>query len=127
MFLNPHLLSEVEQVCDRVAIIDHGRVVALGDLDDVLGVAETTVRVTGVSPDDLPAFERFGPPMLDGDLLRVRPMDAADVPDLVATLVGMGAKVHEVRSGRTSLEQRFLSLVAQDRPPAGAPSAQRLR
>jgi ABC-2 type transport system ATP-binding protein len=127
VFLNSHLLSEVEQVCDRVAILDHGRVVALGDLDDVLGVAETQVRVDGVSPDDLPAFERFGPPALEGDLLRIRPMDAAEVPDLVAILVGMGAKVHEVRSGRTSLEQRFLALVAQDRPPAGTPSAHRLR
>jgi ABC-2 type transport system ATP-binding protein len=127
VFLNSHLLSEVEQVCDRVAIIDHGRVVALGDLDDVLGVAETLVRVAGVSADDLPAFERFGPPVLEGDLLRIRPMDAAAVPDLVATLVAMGAKVHEVRSGRTSLEQRFLALVAQDRPPPGTPSAQRLR
>jgi ABC-2 type transport system ATP-binding protein len=127
VFLNSHLLSEVEQVCDRVAILDHGRVVALGDLDDVLGVAETQVRVTGVSPDDLAAFERFGPPALEGELLRIRPMDAGEVPDLVSTLVAMGAKVHEVRSGRTSLEQRFLALVAQDRPPAGTPSAQRLR
>jgi ABC-2 type transport system ATP-binding protein len=127
VFLNSHLLSEVEQVCDRVAIIDHGRVVALGDLDDVLGVAETQVRVTGIKPGDLAAFEHFGPPTLEGDLLRIRPMDAREVPDLVTTLVSMGASVHEVRSGRTSLEQRFLALVAQDRPPAGTPSAQRLR
>ncbi|HXG26047.1 MAG TPA: ABC transporter ATP-binding protein [Candidatus Binatia bacterium] len=127
VFLNSHLLSEVEQVCDRVAILDHGRIVATGELDDVLGVAETTVRVDGISPDDLPAVERFGQPMLDGDYLRIRPMDTADVPDLVATLVSMGARVHEVRSGRTSLEQRFLALVAQDRPPAGTPSASRLR
>ena len=127
VFLNSHLLSEVEQVCDRVAIIDHGRVVALGDLDDVLGVAETQVRVSGISADDLPAFERFGPPTLEADLLRIRPMEAGQVPDLVATLVSMGAKIHEVHSGRTSLEQRFLALVAQDRPPAGTPSAQRLR
>jgi ABC-2 type transport system ATP-binding protein len=126
VFLNSHLLSEVEQVCDRVAIIDHGRVVALGDLDDVLGVAETQVRVTGISAADLPAFERFGPPMIEGDVLRIRPMAAGEVPDLVSTLVAMGAKIHEVRSGRTSLEQRFLALVAQDRPPAGAPSAQRM-
>src|SRR5919107_6330379 len=109
VFLNSHLLSEVEQVCDRVAIIDHGRVVALGDLDDVLGVAETQIRVTGVSADDLPAFERFGPPALEGELLRIRPMDAAEVPDLVATLVSMGARIHAVRAGRGSLEQRFLA------------------
>jgi ABC-2 type transport system ATP-binding protein len=127
VFLNSHLLSEVEQVCDRVAILDHGRIVASGDLDDVLGQEETQVRVTGLSSTDLAAIERFGPPVLDGDLLRIRPMDADRVPDLVATLVSMGAKVHEVRAGRMSLEQRFLSLVARDRPPAGTPSAQWLR
>ena len=127
VFLNSHLLSEVEQVCDRVAIIDHGRVVASGELDDVLGQAETKVRVDGISPSDLPAFERFGTPTIEGDTLAIRPMDAAQVPDLVAILVGMGARVHEVRAGRSSLEHRFLDLVARDRPPAGTPSAQRLR
>jgi ABC-2 type transport system ATP-binding protein len=127
VFLNSHLLSEVEQVCDRVAILDHGRVVASGELDDVLGQAETQIRATGLSPDDLAAIEPFGPPTLLGDLLSIRPMAEDRVPDLVALLVSMGAKVHEVRSGRTSLEQRFLALVARDRPPAGTPSAQRLR
>lgn len=127
VFLNSHLLSEVEQVCDRLAIIDHGRVVASGNLDDVLGLEETQVRVTGVSELDLPAFERFGTPALAGEVLAIRPMSPASVPDLVATLVAMGARIHEVRSGRMSLEQRFLDLVARDRPPAGTPSAQRLR
>jgi ABC-2 type transport system ATP-binding protein len=127
VFLNSHLLSEVEQVCDRVAIIDHGRVVASGELDDVLGQAETQIRVTGLSSTDLAAIEPFGPPTLLGDLLAIRPMDEARVPDLVALLVSMGAKVHEVRSGRISLEQRFLALVSRDRPPAGTPSAQWLR
>ena len=127
VFLNSHLLSEVEQVCDRVAILDHGRVVASGDLDDVLGQAETQVRVDGISATDLPAFARFGAATIENGRLTVRPMDADRVPDLIATLVAMGAKVYEVHSGRSSLERRFLDLVARDRPPAGTPSAQRLR
>ncbi|NJD29430.1 MAG: ABC transporter ATP-binding protein [Chloroflexi bacterium] len=127
VFLNSHLLSEVEQVCDRIAVIDHGRVVAIGELDDVLGASETEVRVSGLDPADLAAIERFGSPSLDGDRLLVRPMDPGRVPDLVAALVQMGARIHEVRSGRTSLEQRFIELVAQDRPPAGTPSASVLR
>jgi len=127
VFLNSHLLSEVEQVCDRVAIIDHGRVVASGELDAVLGQAETQVRLSGITAADLPALERYGPPTLEGDLLTIRPMDAAGVPDLVGQLVAMGARIHEVRSGRSSLEQRFLELVARDRPPAGTPDAQGLR
>jgi ABC-2 type transport system ATP-binding protein len=127
VFLNSHLLSEVEQVCDRVAIIDHGRVVASGELDSVLGQAETQVRLTGIGQSDLPAIERFGNPTLDGDLLVIRPMEADLVPELVRQLVSMGAHIREVRSGRSSLEQRFLELVSRDHPPAGTPSADRLR
>ena len=122
VFLNSHLLSEVEQVCDRVAIVDHGRVVASGPLDDVLGQSETQVRVTGLTASDLAAFEVFGHTTLDGDRLLIRPMTDERVPELVNLLVSMGARIHEVRSGRSSLEQRFVELVARDRSIAGTPS-----
>jgi ABC-2 type transport system ATP-binding protein len=127
VFLNSHLLSEVEQVCDRVAIIDHGRVVASGPLDDVLGQSETQVRVTGLKPSDLPAIEPFGPASLDNDTLTIRPMSGERAHELVALLVKMGVQVHEVRSGRGSLEQRFLELIARDRPVAGTPSGEKIR
>ncbi len=122
VFLNSHLLSEVEQVCDRVAIVDHGRVVASGPLDDVLGQWETEVRVEGVTAADLPAFEVFGRPILDGDHLTIQPMTDERVPELVSLLVSMGARIHEVRSGRSSLEQRFVELVSRERSMAGTPS-----
>ena len=127
VFLNSHLLSEVEQVCDRVAIIDHGRVVASGALDDVLGQSETQIRVSGLKPDDLAAIAFFGPVSLVDDLLSVRPMPANRVHELVSLLVKMGVQVHEVHSGRGSLEQRFLELIARDRAPMGTPSAEKIR
>ncbi|HKB28031.1 MAG TPA: ABC transporter ATP-binding protein [Candidatus Limnocylindrales bacterium] len=127
VFLNSHLLSEVEQVCDRVAIIDHGRVVASGPLDDVLGQSETQVRVTGLKQTDLPAIEPFGTPLLANDLLSIRPMGPERVHEVVALLVRMGVQVHEVRSGRGSLEQRFLELIARDRSMSGTPSAEKIQ
>ena len=127
VFLNSHLLSEVEQVCDRVAIVDHGRVVASGPLDDVLGQSETQVRVSGINPDDLAAFEPFGPPSLEADRLSIRPMDPERVPDLVNVIVSMGGRISAVRSGRTSLEQRFVELVSRDRSMAGTPTTPRER
>jgi len=127
VFLNSHLLSEVEQVCDRVAIIDHGRVVASGALDDVLGQSETQIRVSGLKKDDLAAIAFFGPPSLVDGMLSIRPMPPDRVHELVTLLVKMGVQVHEVHSGRGSLEQRFLELIARDRAPLGTPSAEKVR
>src|SRR5256884_2298022 len=50
VFLNSHLLSEVEQVCDRVAVVDHGRVIAAGTMDELLGGTAVRVRATGLTP-----------------------------------------------------------------------------
>ena len=122
VFLNSHLLSEVERVCDRVAIVDRGRVVAEGPLTEILGSSDTRIRVEGLAPRALEAeLGAFGPATFDGSELVVAGLDDDRVPDLVAALVGLGVRVHEVRSGRESLEQRFLELVGRGGPPA--PSA----
>ena len=118
VFLNSHLLSEVEQVCDRVAIVDRGRVVAEGPLAEVLGEQETRIRVEGLAPAGLAALAGFGDPRLDEDDLVIRQLPADRVPDVVAALVGMGVRVHGVTSGRESLERRFLELVGRDRETA---------
>jgi ABC-2 type transport system ATP-binding protein len=118
VFLNSHLLSEVEQVCDRVAIVDRGRVVAEGPLAEVLGEQETRIRVEGLAPAGLAALAAFGDPRLDGDDLVLRALPAERVPDVVAALVGMGVRVHGVTSGRESLERRFLELVGRGRETA---------
>ncbi|MEO8461682.1 MAG: ABC transporter ATP-binding protein [Chloroflexota bacterium] len=113
VFLNSHLLSEVEQVCDRVAIVDRGVVVAEGTLADVLGGRETRLRVDGLRRADLVTLQRFGPARVEGADLLVTGLEDAVVPDLVAALVGMGVRVYEVASGRETLEARFLELVGR--------------
>ena len=118
IFLNSHLLSEVEQVCDRVAIVDRGRVVAEGPLAEVLGEQETRIRVEGLTPAGLAALAGFGDPRLDGEDLVIRQLPADRVPDVVAALVGMGVRVHGVTSGRESLERRFLELVGRGQETA---------
>jgi ABC-2 type transport system ATP-binding protein len=119
VFLNSHLLSEVEQICDRIAIVDHGRVIAEGTLDSVLGERDTKVRVEGLAPPGLAQLSTFGVPRFDGHDLIIRAVPDERIPDLVAALVTMGVRVHEVSSGRESLEHRFLELVG--RPAAGGP------
>jgi ABC-2 type transport system ATP-binding protein len=112
VFLNSHLLSEVELVCDRVAIVDHGRVVAVGSLAELLTADSVRIRATGL--DGLDAVRPFGDVAADGDWLVVRKIDPDRVPELVATIVRAGGRVHAVEPRHESLEDRFLSLL--DRP-----------
>jgi ABC-2 type transport system ATP-binding protein len=114
VFLNSHLLTEVERVCDRVAIVDHGRVVAAGRPDDLVADAGVRVRVTGLA-DAAAVARRFGSTVVDDDGLRVLcPPDA--VPILVAALVEAGGRVHAVVPLRSTLEDRFLELVSAPAP-----------
>ena len=120
VLLNSHLLTEVEQVCDRLAIVDRGAVIAEGSLDEVLGAHETRIRVEGLEPEGIAALARFGAPRFDGRDLFIKDLPAAQVPDVVAGLVAMGVRVHEVASGQESLEARFLELVHGNRPESVA-------
>jgi ABC-2 type transport system ATP-binding protein len=111
VILNSHLLGEVEQVCDRVVILHQGRVVASGSMDEVVTVGGVRLRVTGLGERGRQALAGFGPVVVDGEWLTIRPLDRARIPDVVATIVAEGGRVHAVEPGRGSLEARFLELV----------------
>ena len=93
VFLNSHLLGEVERVCDRVCVIDGGRVVAE---DTVAGLTGEELRGVRVRTDD---------GWHEHDVAR------SEIPALIARLVAQGARIHAVEPNRTSLEERFLTLV----------------
>jgi ABC-2 type transport system ATP-binding protein len=114
VFLNSHLLSEVEQVCDAVAIVDRGRVVAQGDLAELLRTSSVRVRATGISREARAAMARFGEVDDDADgVVLVKGIERERIPELVAAVVASGARVYAVESQHESLEERFLSLLGQ--------------
>jgi ABC-2 type transport system ATP-binding protein len=112
VLLNSHLIGEVELVCDRVLILDEGRVAASGTLDELLGQQEVRLHLDGV---DARAEARLGPSLSrtgDWFTVAVPPDDAGTaIPDLVRDLVGLGVRVHAVEPGRISLEERLLGIL----------------
>jgi ABC-2 type transport system ATP-binding protein len=118
VILNSHLLTEVEQVCDRVVILHHGRAIASGPLDEVVAADGVRLRVSELDDATRSALGRFGTLAVDGEWLTIRPLDPARIPDVVAAIVAAGGHVHVVEPGRGSLEARFLELVTAPEEPA---------
>ena len=92
VLLNSHLLSEVELVCDRVAIIARGEVVAAGSPDELSHAGGVEIE-TGRGTRTFAQATR------------------EDVPRLVRELVQEGEDVYEVRVVRSSLEDTYLEVV----------------
>jgi ABC-2 type transport system ATP-binding protein len=116
VFLSSHLLTEVEQTCDRVAIIDRGRLVLSGRVDEVLAAAARPSMLVGL--DDVDAGARVLRTCglhveRDGALLRVAaaPTDGAHVTQLLADA---GLYVNELRPDAVSLEDLFLSITGRE-------------
>jgi ABC-2 type transport system ATP-binding protein len=121
VFLNSHMLSEVEQVCDRVAVVDSGRVVALGTLTELIGGPKRVrIGMVAVSAECSAAAERFGDvERTDDTSIVVGGVEAARIPDVVAALVAAGGRIISVAPESASLEDRFLSLLRK--PDDGDP------
>ncbi len=117
VFLSSHQLSEVEQLCTRVGIVDCGRLVLQGDLD---ALRAPTGRVVVHTPDaDRAATLLDGKvDRRDGDRLVVAEADPAGVN---ARLVEAGLRVSEIGPERRSLEDLMLSVTSSgsDRIDAG--------
>ncbi|HEX5012652.1 MAG TPA: ABC transporter ATP-binding protein [Candidatus Limnocylindrales bacterium] len=117
VFLNSHILTEVERVCDRVAIVDRGRVLASGRLEDLLGEPAVRIRATDLAPDAVAGLKRFGRVGADADgWLTIAGTAPAAVPDVVAAIVAAGGRVHAVDPGRATLEDRYFELISRGAP-----------
>jgi ABC-2 type transport system ATP-binding protein len=114
VFLNSHLLSEVEQVCDRVAVVDHGRVIAAGTMNELLSGTAVKVRVAGLDGAAMSKLADFGKVDDEGDQLTFTNLNPDRVPDLVAAIVALGGKVFEVSPRHQTLEDRFLQLLEEE-------------
>ncbi|GAB2688939.1 ABC transporter ATP-binding protein [Thalassiella azotivora] len=124
VLLNSHLIGEVERVCDRVTILDKGRVAASGTLAELLGRREVRLRLTGVTGEAEQRIARVGSVDRSGDWFTVALAgedDGTTVPALVSDLVAAGVAVHAVQPTSITLEERLLGILREGAAaPAGA-------
>jgi ABC-2 type transport system ATP-binding protein len=112
IFLSSHILSEVEQICDRVIIIDRGRLVRAGGLQEMLAESNRVEIVVDQLPEGLePAVKDLGA-SVDREANRVRiAVDTAQKRALAEMLWAAGCDVLSLVPMKSSLEEMFLKLV----------------
>jgi ABC-2 type transport system ATP-binding protein len=111
VLLSSHLLGEVQQICDRVAVINHGRIVSEGTVDELRGDAELIVVATpsDVARSRLEAMPEVGEAHLHDGVLRVQ-VDERHTALVNQTLVEAGVAVTELRRAERQLEDVFFEI-----------------
>jgi ABC-2 type transport system ATP-binding protein len=108
------LLTEVEHVCDRIAIVRSGRVVAQGTIAEILGEQHgVRIRARSNGTPIEPRLAAFGAVTREGDAFIVKGVVADRVPKLVSALVSANAEIFAIEPLGTTLEQRFLELTRE--------------
>ena len=121
VFLTTHNLAEAEKLCAQVGVIRQGKLLAVGSPDELrarTGGPRAEVVGHGFS-EELLARLRARPEVIAAEVqnghLTIELRDEADMAALVSFLVGAGAQVEEVRRGKASLEEVFLTLMEEER------------
>jgi ABC-2 type transport system ATP-binding protein len=121
VFLNSHLLSEVEITCDRVVFIKQGTVVKSISLKEIeQGATQVEIRVGALPPaGDRAELERglaqFGTEVrLDTDRIHLMMPNQTALPELARWLIGQGLDLYALMPHHASLEEIFLQIVGTD-------------
>jgi ABC-2 type transport system ATP-binding protein len=117
VIVSSHLLSEMELMCDRVAIIQNGKMVDVRDIHEMIGgEAQSLVQIETDRPEE--AANRLtelhpdwlGPHPLRGDGTLELALTHDQIPDAIARLVAEGFRIYGVRTATKSLEDTFLEM-----------------
>jgi ABC-2 type transport system ATP-binding protein len=118
VFLNSHLLGEVEATCDRVAFVKEGRVVHDLALAQATATMHLHIRVTPVDRCVMQGLTQFGSDVsCAADGLHMRIASEAVIPEIARWLVARGASVFGLETRRKSLEEWFLEVMGEDQRP----------
>jgi ABC-2 type transport system ATP-binding protein len=119
VLLSSHQLSEVEAVCDRVSILNLGRVTAEGRIDDLLRVAgRTSVRVGGMPGGLPPAVRALTDDIVVDGGIAVFSVPEADVRRVVDLVDDAGGSIIALVPKRESLEDYFTRMLQDSRETA---------
>jgi ABC-2 type transport system ATP-binding protein len=116
VFLNSHLLSEIEVTCDRVAFISHGEVVRMLELASLdTGRLMVRIRTSGLNPQIVAGLSSWAEDIsLQNNHLSLRVKNEAELPEINRYLISHGVDVFEITPKHPTLEEVFIETVGKE-------------
>ncbi len=122
VFLCTHNLAEAQRLCDRVAVLEQGRLVALGTPAELARKLGRSLRLEiEVAPEGLPAalevlgaVREIAESSPESGAIQVVGADRESIPDLVAALVAAGVRVYRIAPQEPSLEDVYFGLHGEE-------------
>lgn len=114
IFVSSHLLSEMELMCDRVAIIQNGNIIEIQTLNEMLHEKESSIVAFIVNPLDrakkcIEGISSSYKPVINGTQLEIS-LKQEDIPTIVEVLVKENIKIYGVSKININLEDKFLEV-----------------
>lgn len=115
VFFSSHILADVQEMCDEVAILSHGELLEKGPVKSILGVTGMCVYANGLDPQVLEKAEAFTVGIVkDGNRWGLTVESDEKKEQAVAFIQEHGGKVDEIVTKRESLEESFLRRIEED-------------
>jgi len=114
VFINSHILTELELICDQVAIINRGKLVKTGSVEEVRGKVMRYRFEVSALPDELRRAleERFGRVEPDGEgAFAIELPDRSGVTEVIDALRGAGVRIYEAKKEGRSLEEFYIEVI----------------
>jgi ABC-2 type transport system ATP-binding protein len=112
-----HYMEEAERLCNRIAIIDHGRIIALGTTDELLEKLpyEETILITknSATTQQIPLFQEFGALNNADDHFELKPISNFRLSKFFERIEERGIKYQWIELHRPTLEALFLQLTGR--------------
>ncbi|HVC86039.1 MAG TPA: ABC transporter ATP-binding protein [Gaiellaceae bacterium] len=117
VFLSSHLLDEVERTCDHVAIVDRGRIIVQGGVEEIAARGDPTLLVEVDNAEAarraLASDSRVEKIEEEGSGLRLTLGDGLPIAEVNRTLVQAGVAVSRLEPARATLEETFLAITSR--------------
>jgi ABC-2 type transport system ATP-binding protein len=116
VLFSTHILSDAESICDRVAILDRGRLQGCGDLREILRMETASIEIVVENPSTevLEVVNEYARSQIrTGDRTRIEVGDEANMPVVLDLLLRFKTKIISVNPVKMSLEDYFLSQISE--------------